>query len=110
MEKQAFSLWKETRGSKTRGTGIEVFRNVDLQCHILWHLIGVESTFIKIRISCALPTTAPLSTCRSARGSGTETLGFTSLSVLVKLSDCIHQETTLAGYCRIYQIVVINLF
>lgn len=110
IEKQVFSLWKETRGGKTRGTGIEVFRNVDLQCHILWHLIGVESTFIKIRISCALPTTAPLSMCRSARGSGTETLGFTSLSVLFKLSDCIHQETTLAGYCRIYQIVVINLF
>lgn len=32
IEKQGFSLW-----AKTRGTSIQVFRDVDLQCQILWH-------------------------------------------------------------------------
>lgn len=73
-------------------------------------LIGVGSTFTKVCNSCALLTAAALTICRSARGSGTETLGFVSLSVLFRLSDCIHQETTSAGYYKVYQIVVINLF
>lgn len=73
-------------------------------------LIGVGSSFTKICNNCALPTAAALAICRSARGSGTETLGFVSLSFLFRLSDCIPQETTSAGYYRMYQIVIINLF